>query len=105
MGKRAWVYEDKQAKHERLSRQMREIWSRPGFKENHPWIRHLYSDENKAFLRKARMKQRKLTDRQVRQIRKRRAKGETQMSLAAEFGVSQTVISFLLNGKTYGWVK
>lgn len=56
-------------------------------------------------LKGARLRSRKLTDDQVREIRRRYAEGESQLSLAKEFGISQPVLSFMLTGKTYQEVK
>jgi hypothetical protein len=43
----------------------------------------------------------KLSAKQVAQIRKRYAKGEYQIPLAKEFGVSQRAISLIVRGETY----
>lgn len=43
----------------------------------------------------------KLTDKQVKEIRKRYVKGEMQMPLAKEFGVSQRAISLVVRKETY----
>jgi hypothetical protein len=43
----------------------------------------------------------KLTDKQVNEIRKRYAKGEFQVPLAKEYGVSQRVISLIVRGESY----
>lgn len=41
---------------------------------------------------------------QIRQIRTRRAKGESAKSLAREFGVTDGFIGHIINGKSYRWV-
>lgn len=46
----------------------------------------------------------KLTDDQVREIKKRLANGETQTSIAAVFGVSPRAISDIYCGKTWGHI-
>jgi hypothetical protein len=49
---------------------------------------------------------RKLTDAKVRDIKCRYWPGEvTEQDLAAEFGVSQSTISDIITGRTWGWVK
>jgi hypothetical protein len=44
---------------------------------------------------------RKLTDSQVREIRTRRAAGESLNSIAASFGVTRPAIGYIIQGKTY----
>lgn len=46
----------------------------------------------------------KLSDDDVVEIRKRRGENESTRSLAKEFGVSQTLISFVINGKRWDHV-
>lgn len=46
----------------------------------------------------------KLTDEQVRQIRRRAESGELQRTIAAEYGVDQSVVSEIRTGKSYRWV-
>lgn len=48
--------------------------------------------------------QRKLTDEQVREIRRCYTAGETQKSLSARFGVRQSSISLIVRGKVYAWL-
>lgn len=48
--------------------------------------------------------QRRLTDDQVHEIRARWAKGETQVRLAAQFGVSTTAIRHIVHRKVYTWL-
>jgi hypothetical protein len=47
----------------------------------------------------------KLTDDDVREIRRRRASGELQSTLASEFGIGQTNVSWIVNNKTWRHVK
>jgi len=46
----------------------------------------------------------KLSDTQVRRIRQRYAKGELQVPLAKEYGVSQRVISLIIRRESYKWI-
>lgn len=46
----------------------------------------------------------KLTEDQVREIRKRRQRGETLSRLADEFGVSFQLVSMIARGKCWGWL-
>lgn len=48
--------------------------------------------------------QRKLTDEQVREIRRCYAAGETQKNLGARFGVSHVAIGNIVRGKVYAWL-
>lgn len=43
----------------------------------------------------------RLTDDQVRMIRQHRAGGATMAALAAEYGVAESTISFIVNGQTW----
>jgi hypothetical protein len=43
----------------------------------------------------------KLTEQQVAEIRERRAAGETQVSIAQDFGVSKSAIQWILNGRNW----
>ena len=54
-------------------------------------------------LRRAR--ERRLTDEQVRELRRRYRAGETQTDLAAEYGYSQPGMSGILNGRVYAEVE
>ena len=47
---------------------------------------------------------RKLTPEEVREIRKRRSKGESGYKLADEFGVSDKTIYDIANGETWWWL-
>ena len=46
----------------------------------------------------------KLTNKQVIAIREAYNKGQTQMNLAATYGVSQRAISLIVRGETYKWI-
>jgi hypothetical protein len=46
----------------------------------------------------------KLTNKQVLAIRKAYTKGQTQMQLAAVYGVSQRTISLIVRGESYKWI-
>lgn len=48
---------------------------------------------------------RRFTEDQVREIRRRRATGESRQSLAEEFGVSGATISHIVYGMSYRYVK
>lgn len=68
-----------------------------------------YADNQRDAYRKRRREQpqggahanAKLTDQQARAIRERYAAGEYQAPLAAEYGVSQRVISLIVRGESY----
>lgn len=45
--------------------------------------------------------ERKLTNEQVREIRTRAADGETQATLAEEYGIDQSMVSLLVHGRYY----
>lgn len=62
------------------------------------------ADNNADMAAKKRIPHRKLTVEQVREVRVRRAGGELQRTLAAEFGVAQPTISALVHRKSYEWV-
>lgn len=47
----------------------------------------------------------KLSDDQVREIRRRRAAGESQHSLAREFGVTQPTVSAIIRRKTFAYLE
>lgn len=49
--------------------------------------------------------QAKLTESQVVEIKTRRSSGELTTALAEEFGISQTSVSDLCNGRTWGWLE
>lgn len=46
----------------------------------------------------------KLTDDQVREMRRRLADGETSVTLAKEFGVSQNLVSLIRRRKRWAWL-
>lgn len=46
----------------------------------------------------------KLTNKQAALIRNRYKRGERQVALAKEFGVSQRAISLIVRGETYKWI-
>lgn len=46
----------------------------------------------------------RLTETQVRSIRRRAAAGETQRKLAEEFGCARGTIANIIQGKTWGWL-
>lgn len=54
--------------------------------------------------RGSRQGQAKLTDAQVREIRERRARGETGKSLAGEFGVSEQSVCDIVKRRTWSWL-
>lgn len=60
-----------------------------------------YNKQRKAQPRGANHANAKLTTQHVAEIRTRYSKGEKQVSLAAEFGVSQRTISLIVRGETY----
>lgn len=47
----------------------------------------------------------RLTERDVIEIRRRYAAGETQRSLAEEFGVDQSTVSYAISGRTWSYLK
>ena len=47
----------------------------------------------------------KLTEDHVRELRALAASGEPQKDLAIRYNVSQTTISNILNGRTWGWLE
>jgi group I intron endonuclease len=59
------------------------------------------SPQSKANLEASRAKKRKLTMEQANQIREKYAQGIQLKDLAKEYGVSNAVISFIINNKTY----
>ena len=57
--------------------------------------------ERRAHAKKAAKARRAFTDGQVRTIRKRKANGESLKTLAAEYGVANSTISYIVNRKMY----
>lgn len=55
-------------------------------------------------LRGSRNHRAKLDEGQVREIRRRLAKGETQTAIAADFGVTVANIGYIRSGKKWGWL-
>jgi hypothetical protein len=49
--------------------------------------------------------QAKLTEDQAREIKRRLARGESGVEIAAEFGLKQPTISNIKTGATWGWLK
>lgn len=47
----------------------------------------------------------KLTEVDVREIRRRCAAGERQRIIAADYGITQTHVSLIARGKTWAWLK
>jgi hypothetical protein len=68
--------------------------------KNHFFGKH-HAEASRIANAKARAK---LTDDQVKDMRRRRAAGETQAALGVAFGISQAQVSVALHGKTYWWV-
>lgn len=60
--------------------------------------------DNGAYMKGSAHTQAKLTEEQVAEIRKRCSEGEPQKRLAAEFGVSDSNISFIINGKSWSHI-
>lgn len=54
-----------------------------------------------AHARKAARVQRKMTDKQVAQLRKDRVAGATYAVLMQKYGISKTAVSYIVNHKTY----
>lgn len=69
--------------------------------ENH---KHRYDVLGDVGPRGERSGQAKLTEAKVRNIRERRARGESVKSLSTEFGVSGASITNTCNGKRWGWL-
>jgi len=64
-----------------------------------------YSDNNQDTIRDGRSPHRKLSDEEVREIRKLYSEGGiTHRKLAAEFDVHKSSISSILSGKHYSWL-
>lgn len=47
----------------------------------------------------------KVTEVEVREIRRRRAAGELLTTIAADFGIDQSTVSLIALGKKWGWLK
>jgi hypothetical protein len=47
----------------------------------------------------------KLGEDDVREIRRRLARGETQQTIAREYGVSQAIISLIKTGRSWSWLQ
>lgn len=48
--------------------------------------------------------QAKVTEAEVREIRRRRAAGETQRKVAADHGISQSTVNRIVNRRGWGWL-
>ncbi len=46
----------------------------------------------------------KLTENEIREIRRRCRRGETQRSVGADYGINQQSVSEIVNRKTWGWL-
>jgi group I intron endonuclease len=69
--------------------------------EGHQGYLDKLSPASKANLDHSRAKKRKLTMQQANEIREKYSQGIMAKNLAQEYGVSNTVISFIINNKTY----